>query len=202
MTPPGRLGTLAAAMQERGMRRVLDLGCGAGRDLVFLSGQDFETHGIDIDFYALAGARVWLEQEGLFARLAVVDMEALPYPNAFFDAVISMFVINCNLVDGIRRTVAGVHRTLRPGGWFFATVTERAHFREGCGTEIEPATWLVRDRRRNVQVPYHLSHEDELYSLWEGFRFLKLERMVRNHVNVHSGEFCQIVYWEVWAEKV
>lgn len=64
-------------------------------------------------------------------------MEALPYPNVFFDAVISTNVIHHNLVDGIRRTMAGVRRVLWPGGWFFATVSAWGDFKEGRGPEIE-----------------------------------------------------------------
>jgi tRNA G46 methylase TrmB len=41
-TPYEKLGPLAVAMQERGMRRVLDLGCGAGRHLVYLARQGFD----------------------------------------------------------------------------------------------------------------------------------------------------------------
>ena len=62
-TPHEKFGSLAAAMRERRMRRVLDLGCGAGRHLVFLARQGFETYGTDVDPYGLARARSWLEQE-------------------------------------------------------------------------------------------------------------------------------------------
>lgn len=202
MAPPGGLGTLAAAMQDLGMRRVLDLGCGMGRHLVFLARRDFEMYGADIDSYRLARAQIWLKLEELFVRLTVADMEDLPYPSGFFDAVISMYVIHRNLMDGIHRTVAEVRRTLRPGGWFFAAVSAQGHLIEGRWTEIEPGTWLRCDPRRGVPRPHYLFCVEELYSVWEGFRILDLERLERNLVNVHSGEFGQIVYWEVWAERV
>ena len=201
-TPHEKLGPLAAAMRERGMQRVLDLGCGGGRHLVFLAGQGFEMYGTDVDPHGLAHARSWLEQEGLSAHLAVADMEALPYPGGFFDAVVSMYVIHHNLVDGIRRTVAGVRRALRPSGWFFATVNAWGDYKEGRGPEIEPGTWLVREPDCDVPVPHHLFREDELRSVWEGFRILELERKVEEYVDANSGQPRLSAQWEVWAERV
>ena len=181
------------------MQRVLDLGCGAGRHLVYLAWQGFEMCGTDVDSHGLARARSWLKQEGLSAHLAVADMEALPYPDGFFDAVVSMYVIHHNLVDGIRRTVAGVRRALRPRGWFFATVNAWGDFKEGRGPEIEPGTWLVREPDCDVPVPHHLFREDELRSVWEGFRILDLER--KTHSFQHDGADLISAHWEVWAEK-
>ena len=199
-TPHEKIGSLAAAMQGQGMRRVLDLGCGAGRHLVFLARQGFEMYGTDVDPYGLARARSWLEQEGLSAHLAVADMDALPFPGGFFDAVVSTNVIHHNLLDGIRRTVAGVRRVLQPGGWFFATVNAWGDFKEGRGPEVEPGTWLVHELDCDVPVPHHLFQEDELRSVWEGFHVLELER--NEHHSQHDGADLISAYWEVWAERI
>ncbi len=200
-TPHEKLGPLAGVMRERGMRQVLDLGCGAGRHLVYLARQGFEMYGTDIDPHGLAHARSWLEQEGLSVHLALADMEALPYPDVFFDAVVSTNVIHHNLLDGIRRTVAGVRRVLRPGGWFFATVNAWGDYKERLGPEIEPGTWLVCETDCDVPVPHHLFREDELRSVWEGFRILELERKTREWVE-ESGQPKLSAHWEVWAERV
>lgn len=180
---------------------MLDLGCGAGRHLVFLARQGFEMYGTDVDLYGLARAWHWLEQEGLSAYLAVADMEALPYPDDFFDAVVSTNVIHHNLMDGIRRTVAGVRRALRPRGWFFATVNAWGDYKERLGPEIEPGTWLVCELDCDVPVPHHLFREDELRSVWEGFRILELERKTHEWGG-ESGQPKLSAHWEVWAERM
>ena len=199
-TPHEKFGSLAAAMQERGMRRVLDLGCGAGRHLVFLARQGFEVYGTDVDTHGLSRARSWLEQERLSAHLTVADMGDLPYPDGFFDAVVSTNVIHHNLVDGIRWTVAGVRRVLQPSGWFFATVNAWGDFKEGRGPELEPGTWLVCEPDCDVPVPHHLFREEELRCVWDGFHILELER--KTHPFQSDGADLISAHWEVWAERV
>ena len=61
---PKRLKTTAQfivdaipALKKHGVKRVLDLGCGAGRHCVLLAGSGFEVVGIDVSKYALKMAR-------------------------------------------------------------------------------------------------------------------------------------------------
>ena len=200
-SPHEKLGPLAAAMRERGMRRVLDLGCGGGRHLVYLASQGFEIYGTDVDPHGLACARGWLAQEGRPVHLAVADMEALPYPGGFFAAVVSTYVIHHNVVEGIQRTLAGVRRVLQPGGWFFATVRAWCGPEDWRGPEIEPGTWLVREPDCDVPAPHHLFHEDELRAVWAGFHIIELERNEYERVD-ESGQPKLSAHWEVWAERV
>jgi len=200
-TPHEKFSPLAEAMQEREMKRVLDLGCGGGRHLAYLASQGFEVCGADVGSHGLAHARNWLEQEGLSARLAVADMEDLPYLNGFFDAVVSTYVIHHNVLEGIQRTLDGVRRVLQPGGWFFATVKAWCGPEEWRGPEIEPGTWLVRERDCDVLAPHHLFREDELRAMWEGFHILELERTESERVD-ESGQPKLSAHWEVWAERV
>jgi tellurite methyltransferase len=199
--PHERLVSLAAAMRARGTQRLLDLGCGAGRHLVYLAQQGFALYGVDLDPYGLARARRWLEQEGLPACLAVADMETLPYPDGFFDAVISTSVIHHNTVDGIRRTVVEVQRLLRPGGWFFATLNARGDYKEGRGPQIEPGTWLVKEFGCDMPSPHHLFQEDELRAVWDGFRLVELERKAYQFQRGDPPEILTSAHWEVLAEK-
>lgn len=106
---------------------VLDLGCGAGRDLFILSalvGPSGRAIGVDMTKEQLAVARTYQE----YHRQAfghpesnvhilegeVEELEVLGIPNASIDVVVSNCVVN--LVENKRRVFEGVARVLKPGG--------------------------------------------------------------------------------------
>jgi SAM-dependent methyltransferase len=95
-------------------RDVLDVGCGAGVEVIRFARGGAHTTGVDLAGQAVALTARYLSQQGLTARLAVADGEALPFATATFDFVYAHGVMQYTSND--RRLVEEVHRVLRPGG--------------------------------------------------------------------------------------
>jgi SAM-dependent methyltransferase len=95
-------------------RDVLDVGCGAGVEVVRFARSGARVTGVDIAPGAVALAKQNLAQQGLGARLEVADGEALPFADASFDFVYAHGVVQYTGND--HRLVAECHRVLRPGG--------------------------------------------------------------------------------------
>jgi len=93
---------------------VLDVGCGAGVEVVRFARAGARVTGVDIAQSAITLAQQNLDQQGLQARLDVVDGEQLPYPDGSFDLVFAHGVVQYTGDDA--RMVAEIHRVLRPGG--------------------------------------------------------------------------------------
>lgn len=81
------LGTLAL----RAGQRVLDLACGTGQLALRAARSGAEVVGLDISRDQLAKARRAAAEAGLDVRFDEGDCQALPYPDAGFDAVASVF---------------------------------------------------------------------------------------------------------------
>lgn len=96
-------------------RSVLDLGCGAGFLSNYLADRGHRVHGLDADVESLAVARAY-DRSGTVAYRRG-DACALPYPDASFDIVCAMDLLEH--VEDPAQLVAEASRVLAPGGLFF-----------------------------------------------------------------------------------
>jgi SAM-dependent methyltransferase len=111
-------------------RRLLEVGCGIGTDLVRFAKGGARVTGVDLAQTAIDLARKNFELNGVAAEeLRVADGEALPYPEASFDAVYGHGVIQytANPAQLIREC----HRVLRPGGTAIFMVYNRVSWLNG-----------------------------------------------------------------------
>jgi SAM-dependent methyltransferase len=104
-------------------RRVLDVGCGTGVDLVHFVRGGAAATGIDVSEAAIRLAAANLGHRHLAAHLLVGDGEALPFPDATFDYVFAHGVVQYTPDD--RQLVEECRRVLRPGGREFVQVYNR-----------------------------------------------------------------------------
>ncbi len=103
--------------------RVLDAGCGAGRNLAYLLKAGYEVFGMDADAGAIGAVR------RLAASLAPnlpqdnfrqETIEAATFPDSMADVVLSSAVLHfARDDDQFERMLQGSWRLLRPGGLFF-----------------------------------------------------------------------------------
>jgi SAM-dependent methyltransferase len=102
-----------AGQRCEGKRDVLEVACGAGLGLGYLSRRAERVVGLDIDPTNLERARATYKGR---PRVEIVegDAERLPFPDASFDAVILFEAIY--YLPSPERFVAEARRVLRPGG--------------------------------------------------------------------------------------
>lgn len=125
--PQEDMPKIVELFKKSGIKRVLDLGCGSGRHIIFLAKNGFETYGIDIAEEGIKIAKDWLREEGLKAEVTVGDIyKKLPYPDNFFDAIISIKTLHHGRIEWIRRCIREIKRVLKPNGWIFINGQEKS----------------------------------------------------------------------------
>jgi SAM-dependent methyltransferase len=146
-------------------RDVLEVGCGAGVDLVRFARGGARATGVDVAPSAIALAARNVGYQHLPARLSVADGEHLPFGENRFDLVYAHGVVQYTADD--RALVGECHRVLKPGGLAIFQVYNRV-------------SWLnALSKVMNVD----LEHEDapvlKKYSLGEFRRLLAGFREIR-----------------------
>lgn len=149
-------------------RRVLDLGCGSGRHVVYLARNRFSVSGLDSSAEGIKMTRAWLRNEGLKADLRFHSMtKPLPFKDSFFHAVISVQVIHHATLAEILKVVKEIARVLKKDGVVYVTVPKLRNQAEAF-QEIEPGTFIPLDGLEKG-LPHHYFTPEELGELFKDF---------------------------------
>ena len=95
-------------------RRILEVGCGAGTDLIRFARGGAQCVGVDLAQSSIALARTNFSIDGRQAQLLVADGQSLPFPDRVFDFVYAHGVVQ--YTNDPQALVDEVRRVLRPGG--------------------------------------------------------------------------------------
>jgi ubiquinone/menaquinone biosynthesis C-methylase UbiE len=102
--------------------RILEIGCGRGGFACWLAGRPSITAVVaaDISVVGVAKGRTHADRQGVTSvRWTVADIQSVPFPSRFFDAVFS-----CETVEHVtspRKGLSELFRVLRPGGQLYLT---------------------------------------------------------------------------------
>jgi SAM-dependent methyltransferase len=133
------------SLQLDGARSLLCVGLGTGHELVAALGAapGLSLTGIDLSSSALAASRRKLRAAGRSAELRIMDATDLDFPDASFDRVLCVHVMDFLETPGA--AVREMVRVLKPGGRLVATFPSRL---EGAALGVSLARDQVRQALR------------------------------------------------------
>ena len=167
-------------------KQLLEVGCGAGIDLVRFARGGAKVTGIDLSATAIDLARKNLEQSGRSADLRVMNGECMEFPDNTFDAVYAHGVLQ--YTADARRMIAEIHRVLRPGGEAIVMVYNKISWlnlmRKVTGVQLEHEDapvlkkfsmgefkQLLRPFQHHRIIPERFPVKTKLHSGWKAHLF-------------------------------
>jgi SAM-dependent methyltransferase len=127
----------AEAFRSAGVRDVLELGAGQGRDTMYFARSGFSVHALDFAAEGVAAIRARAAREGLSGRVTAARHDCrdrLPVADESFDACFSHMLLCMALsTSQLEALSAEVRRALRPGGLHVYTARSTADPDHGKG---------------------------------------------------------------------
>jgi ubiquinone/menaquinone biosynthesis C-methylase UbiE len=161
------LGAVRREIVGAARGRVLEIGCGTGASFPYYSADASSVAATEPDPFMAERARRRAVDAGRPIDLQEAPAEALPFPDASFDSVVSMLVL-CTVADPAQ-SLAEIHRVLRPGGEL--RFYEHVRFRHAFG-----AFWqdLAAPLWRRVAAGCHPNRDTEALIRGAGFAMEEL----------------------------
>ena len=134
--------------------KVLDVGCGAGTNSLFLARSGYRVAGIDLAPAAIEAAKGRAARQDLRVDFRVADVLRLPFPRGHFGGAIDIGCFHTLPVNLRSQYEAELARVVRPGGRF-------------------AIAWAAREFTASLGPPHRLSLEEGAAVLEGRFQFLR-----------------------------
>jgi SAM-dependent methyltransferase len=135
---------------------VLDVGCGAGSNVLWLAKRGFAAHGVDLSSGAVAAARSRAEKTGVAAEFRTGDALALPFARSAFGAALDHGCFHTLPIGRRPEYVEEIRRVVRPGGSFLLV-------------------WVAREYRAERGPPHRPSLQEIVRLFERDFLFSRTE---------------------------
>jgi ubiquinone/menaquinone biosynthesis C-methylase UbiE len=165
----------AEDLKHEGAKRILDLGCGAGRHSILLSKVGFQVVALDISGTALETLEASLKNAFIDnVTLVKQEMGELPFIDDYFDGVICTNVLHHGKLVQVKQATKEIHRVMKEGASAFVVALSTADFRRGNGRKLEPNTYVFTEGEERGII-HHFFPRKELKSCFGKFEVISFE---------------------------
>lgn len=160
------LKTLFGSYAEKKIRpqsgwRVLDVGCGFGNNLVPFADMGCECHGVEIEQRICSIAEKILSSRGYSAKVVEGSNRALPYPDGYFDLLLSVATIHYESNEA--NVLSALHefrRVTKPDGRIYIATVGPSHEIQQRAEVLGQHRYRIRDYDfRNGQEFFFFDNE-------------------------------------------
>jgi len=188
LKPHPHMAHVITLFKNRKIKKVLDIGCGLGNNLIPLMENGFDVAGIDVSADAIQKFKKSLDKIHKKIPLKIGSFEKLPYKNEEFDGIICIQTLTHGKTKDIEKGVKEILRVLRKGGIVFLTLPGRIAKGEVRYCLVKTAT-KIEDRvyvptiGSEIGIPHFIFSKSVIRSL---FKKSRIEEVGRDYMDYYS----------------
>lgn len=181
-------------------KKVVDVGCGKGRNTIYLAGLGYDVYGLDYIQYAINYTRKSAKKNNLLSKIHLYTQDLgkkWPFQDNFFDLAVDCFSsIDIEIKGDRERYRDELFRTLKYGGYTLIMVVsvndeiEKEFLKNSPGTEKNTTIWPGTGK---FQKDYD---EKELRKFYEKFRIIDIKENKKKAFKL-GRDFVATNYWLV-----
>ncbi len=190
---------LSENWKSKGFNELLDIGCGLGRNCIFLAKNGFVVSTFDLSEKSVQATTQKAKEQGIeFKDIRVADMLDMPYPDSSFDCVLAMNVISHTDKLGFDKILNEIKRVLKPGGEAYFTVGSKESYwynNPDCIYVDDYTKIRVEDGPENG-IPHFYINDDDCKALFNDFEIVKIQNV--RELTAY-GNFSP--HYHIWLKK-
>lgn len=165
--------------KDKKYKKILDLGCGKGRNSLYFAQHGFEVFASDISVKSMNSLKNKIYKKNISnIKVHNFSFTDIQFEDNFFDVVVSTSVLHHAKIKDIEKGISEIYRVLKPHGCFIFDILSKEDASYGLGEVIEKDTF-VGSSEGEEDIPHHYTDIKELSDLLKEFR----------EANVYKNEY-------------
>lgn len=178
-----------------GSEKILDLGCGAGRHVIFMATEGIVPYGLDFSQEGVEYTRSVLSEMGMHEyaeNIKVSNVTDIPFEDGVFDGLLCIGVLYYMGVSDIKKAASEIYRVLRDDGKAMILVRSTRDYRSQSPDSVpteERNTFIIEEydtsksANKETGMLMHFFEKEEIVKLFSGFRNVEINRVTVTHEN-------------------
>ena len=198
-SPASEIYYLSATWKNKGFKKFLDVGCGFGRNTIFMAKEGFDVSTFDLSKNAIETTKSKAKEAGVIIQeIRVADMLDMPFDDNSFDCLLALNVISHTDTNGFKKILSEIKKVLKVGGEAYFTLGSKESFwfnNPVCKYVDENTRIRIEDGPEN-NIPHFYIDDNDCKTLFNDFTIIEIKNV---RELTQFGNFSP--HYHIWLKK-
>ncbi len=162
-------------------KKILDLGCGIGRHVIFSHEMGLDAYGIDISSVAIKFAKIWAKKnniKNIGSKIVESQIQQIPFKDSYFNFIISHGVLDSMAFELALSAADETYRILKKNGLFYCDLISNKNslIKKNFSGEI-----VVKNRHEKNTIQSFFNKK-KILRLFKKFKIIEISHITKKDI--------------------